>query len=321
MNVFLGPTLLSGIGQVMKKYAQCLGGTFYQFGEVIPDGARVTLCFLLPVREFVDLAVGYNPEFVMTVCETEPVHATYKIIFDLFPNRVLVPSEFCRDIFKRQFGVDAHVFRHCTPLHRMNPVKKLPYVFYTIGNMNDERKNFRMILEAFERCNFGDEAALIVKSTSKDDIQITMPRVHVINGLISDESMDHIHDSGDCYINCSSSEGVGMGAVEAAIRDKPVIITDYGGLQEYVKTPFIVKTTKECVGKHDFLFEPHMIWGKPNIEDLIENMKSCMGRHYVWDHTHTRDITSPRVLLAKLANLRLELTGSPVEVHGTAAPH
>ena len=33
----------------------------------------------------------------------------------------------------------------------------------------------------------------------------------------------------DCYVSFSSSEGVGMGAVEAAIRNKPVIITDYGG--------------------------------------------------------------------------------------------
>ena len=47
--------------------------------------------------------------------------------------------------------------------------------------------------------------------------------------------MDKIHKSSDCYVSFSSSEGVGMGAVEAALRGKPVIITDYGGAPEYVK--------------------------------------------------------------------------------------
>jgi hypothetical protein len=44
-------------------------------------------------------------------------------------------------------------------------------------------------------------------------------------GLLSDEEMENIHALGDCYVSFSSSEGVGMGAVEAALRNKPVIIT------------------------------------------------------------------------------------------------
>jgi glycosyltransferase involved in cell wall biosynthesis len=302
----------------MKKYAECLGGTFYQFGQDIPEGTRATLIFVLPIKEFIEMAKQYNPEFVMTVCETDPVHEDYRVIFDTFPGRVLVPSEFCRTIFKNQFGVDTNIFHHCTPHLPIKTNTIHPYVFYTIGNMEDRRKNFKMILEAFIRCDFGGDAILVVKSTAKNDIKINIPRVHIINGLVSDELMEQLHDSCDCYINCSCSEGVGMGAVEAAVRNKPVIITDYGGLQEYVKTPFVVRTIPESVGVKDFLFEPHMMWGRPSIEDLIENMKLCMGQRS-WDHTHTRTMTSASVLLAKLTELRLELARSAIQVDGTAA--
>ena len=52
--------------------------------------------------------------------------------------------------------------------------------------------------------------------------------------------MEDIHSKSDCYVSFSSSEGVGMGAVEAAVRNKPVIITDYGGATEYIETPYTI---------------------------------------------------------------------------------
>jgi len=49
-----------------------------------------------------------------------------------------------------------------------------------------------------------------------------------------------------------------MGAVEAAMRDKPVIISDYGGLKEYVRTPYVIRTGRRKVGMVDFLYTPDM---------------------------------------------------------------
>ena len=51
--------------------------------------------------------------------------------------------------------------------------------------------------------------------------------------------MEDIHAKSDCYVSFSSSEGIGLGAVEAALRNKPVIITDFGGAPEYIKTPYL----------------------------------------------------------------------------------
>jgi glycosyltransferase involved in cell wall biosynthesis len=113
----------------------------------------------------------------------------------------------------------------------------------------------------------------------------------VINGLLSDEAIERIHASCHCYVNCSHSEGVGMGAVEAAMMSKPVIITDYGGLKEYIKTPWVVTCAKGPIGFDDFLFTKDLEWGRPSHEDLVRCLKECFEQRVTsWDHSWTRSL-------------------------------
>lgn len=308
--LFVGPVLLSGIGQVMNKYAQLFDDAEYiTFNETPKKPYDKTFVFIIPQKEsFEYITQKFKPDVVMTVCETEPVHENYKLIFDTFP-LVLVPSQFCKRIFKNQFpNANIEIFPHWP-----GGVTG-PYTFYTIGNIIDPRKNIKMLLQAFSECNFpSGSARLVIKATCREPVKIKTPHVLVLNGLLSDDDMDRVHAMGHCYVNCSHSEGVGMGAVEAALRNKPVIITDFGGLQEYVNTPFVVKCTETTVGIHDFLFEPHMKWGQPSLEDLIKHMRRCYDEKIThWDHQHTRDFTSPGMLRTKLSNLSLTLAGSSV---------
>ena len=67
--------------------------------------------------------------------------------------------------------------------------------------------------------------------------------------------MDDLHRRCDCYVNFSKSEGVGMGAIEAAIRDKPVILTDFGGPSEYIKSPYMINCELQELENDDFLFQ------------------------------------------------------------------
>jgi glycosyltransferase involved in cell wall biosynthesis len=320
MWLFVGPVLLSGIGQVMSKYAQLFDGSEYiTFQETPKRPYDKTFAFIIPQKEtFEYVTQKFKPDIVMTVCETEPVHENYRLIFDTFP-LVLVPSQFCKRIFKNQFpNANIEVFQHWPgnipePEHK-TLLNSKPYTFYTIGNVLDPRKNINMLLNAFQMCNFpSGTARLVIKATCRESVKIKTPDVLVLNGLLSDEDMERVHSMGQCYVNCSHSEGVGMGAVEAAVRDKPVIITDFGGLQEYVKTPFVIKCTETNVGIHDFLFEPHMKWGKPSLEDLVIHMKKCYEERIVhWDHTHTREFTQSSMLRTKLSSLSLALAGSSV---------
>jgi glycosyltransferase involved in cell wall biosynthesis len=300
----------------MSKYAQLFDAEYITFQENPTKQFDKTFAFIIPQKEsFEYITQKFKPDMVMTVCETEPVHENYKLIFDTFP-LVLVPSQFCKRIFKNQFP-NAHieVFPHW-PGSISPPVtnNNSSYTFYTIGNVLDPRKNIKMLLHAFQMCNFPDGTArLVIKATCRESVKIKAPNVLILNGLLSDEDMDRVHSMCHCYVNCSHSEGVGMGAVEAAARNKPVIITDFGGLQEYVKTPFVIKCTEANVGVHDFLFEPHMKWSQPSLEDLVSHMKQCYDMQIVhWDHTHTREFTSSGMLRTKLSTLSLALAGSSV---------
>jgi len=220
----------------------------------------------------------------MTICETETVHEDYGKLFKLF-DRIAVPSEFCRKVFKKQFpDTDFYIVHAHVPDHR-------PYTFYHIGNVTDPRKNFNKIIETFVRMNKPD-TRLLIKATCKQPIQIKIPNVEVINGLVSDEDMEKIHGMGDCYVSFSSSEGIGMGAVEAALRNKPVIITDYGGAPEYIKTPYLIECGLQYLVKDDFLFKVGMEWGKPNEKQLREFMEDAYTKKIRYmEHPRTHMLT------------------------------
>lgn len=295
--LFVGPHMRSGIGHVTRRYCELVKGEYCEFtNKPLEKEYDIGFTFILPVpdqlglfkRDFIHLC---KKVVVMTVCETDTVNPLFRSLLEFQP--IYCPSEFSRDVFKRQFGGDWRLLRHNIPLPPERSIKPLhPYTFYTIGNVIDFRKNIKMLLEAFIRLNLPD-CILVLKSTSLDNasIQWKIPNVLVIQQLLTDSELDDLHDNCDCYVNCSFSEGVGMGAVEAAVRDKPVIISDYGGLKEYVKTPYIIETPIGTVGREDFLFTEDMKWGKPLLGSLMKHMKYCYDhRITTQDHSYTRSI-------------------------------
>lgn len=288
--IVIGPNLLSGIGNHANKYSKLFlpNSKYFIFGSQLPESEH-GLVFMLPIQEHLEY-LKYARTRVknlacMTVCETETVHENYGLIMKEF-KRVAVPSEFCKKVLSRQFPDNEFYVIHA---HIPQPKEK-PYTFYHIGNIMDPRKKFRDILQAFIRLN-EPNTRLVVKATAKTDVQIQLPRVEVINGLISDEEMDDLHNRCDCYVSFSHSEGVGMGAVEAALRDKPVIITNYGGAPEYIKTPYTIDCELQELEQDDFLFKKGMVWGNPNFDQLLEFMRHAYdNRVREMDHEHTKKL-------------------------------
>ena len=292
--LFIGPTTLSGIGQVTRRYSRLVpNGEYVEFGQR-PSRARYDrgFAFVLPLAQQLDIVDTYasrcSKMIYMTICETETVHPSYQMLVDRYKT-LYVASEFCQRVLKKQFPEGTwrllHLWASGPPgPPRINPVST-PYIFYTIGNVADPRKNIGALIKALD--NFPD-ARLLIKATCTQNIECGHPRVTVINGLLSDEQMENVHAKGHCYVNCSHSEGVGMGAVEAALRNKPVIITEYGGLKEYVRTPWIVGCDLGPIGFDDFLFTKDLVWGHPRYDDLVRHMRTCYeGRITTWDHAHT----------------------------------
>jgi glycosyltransferase involved in cell wall biosynthesis len=302
--LFIGPRLLAGIGQVTNRYASLIRAQgheaeFLELGQSPQhDSYDAGFAFVLPIVEnlnFIDRVMTMcRKKVYMTICETEPVNPVYGILEKY--KTLWVASEFCKSVFERQFPqVEWKVLPLWAPAPSLTfePAPPTPYVFYTIGNILDARKNIKSLIEAYLRCGFGNDAHLVLKATCVQPVEWRVPGVSIINGLISDEDMEKVHGASHCYINCSHSEGVGMGAVEAALRSKPVIISEYGGLKEYVKTPWVVSCTKGPIGFDDFLFKKEHEWGHPSLEDLMTHLKDCFEKRVVtWDHTHTKELMS-----------------------------
>lgn len=287
--IFIGPTLLSGIGQHAIKYKNLFPESeYYLIGDKTIPTCEHAFMFALPISYVFDyipfLKSKAKRVSCMTVCETESVHEDYGKLFDFF-DTIFVPSEFCKRVFSKQFP--SKIFK---VVHAHIPQNPRPYVFYHIGNILDQRKNFKSILEAFLRVNLPN-SKLIVKATCKQEVKLNIPNVKIINGLISEDEMDDIHRMCDCYVSFSSSEGVGMGAIEACIRDKPVIVTDYGGVSEYIKTPYLIECTPDPIMADDFLFKKGMIWGKPNIDELMNYMTDAYNKQLRYmNHEYTKKL-------------------------------
>ena len=295
--IVIGPALNTGIGHHAQKYTKLFqpDSRYYVFGSELPESDH-GLVFTLPLKHHLEY-IKYARTRVknltcMTVCETETVHEDYGLIMKEF-KRVAVPSEFCKKVLSRQFPDNEFYIIHA---HIPQPREK-PYTFYHIGNITDPRKKFRDVLQAFVRLN-EPNTRLVIKATAKTDVNIPFPRVEVINGLLDDEEMDQLHERCDCYVNFSHSEGVGMGAVEAALRDKPVILTNYGGAPEYIKTPYTIDCGLQELEKDDFLFKKGMVWGKPNFDQLLEYMRHAYdNRVRYMDHEHTKKIVGRKNVL------------------------
>jgi hypothetical protein len=310
--IFVGPQLLSGIGQVTLKYSKLFPKSkYYCLGtDPVPLNEDVFM-YALPTPQWlsaIPLIKNVSKSVTcMTICETETVHEDYGKLFDLFET-VLVQSEFCKNIFERQFPktnfkiVHQYVPPICTRVFQNMQFTEIPknkYVFYHIGNITDPRKNINALIRGFMACDFGDRAHLVLKATCLQPVSLSHPHITVINGLIEDDDqLQQIHHQCNCYVSFSFSEGIGMGAVEAALHDKPVIITEYGGAKEYIKTPYTVQCGTKKLEHDDFLFKKGMEWGDPHFPDLVKFMKHAFNERLSYmDHTHTKEIVSKRHVL------------------------
>lgn len=299
--IFILNTPYSGIGQVTLKYAKMFDShiiiSHYDDVSLYDDTFFI---FALPVDfdlNKIDELKKANKKFIcMTVCETLEVSPDYGKLFEKMKT-FAVPSEFCKKVFEKQFPQNEFkvIHHHADIPKELSPNELMfdqsKYIFYTICNALDQRKQVNKILKVFDSLQL-ENAIFVIKSTAHKDVSCNMPNVVLINGLVSDKVISAIHNSCHCYVNFSNSEGVGMGTVEAALYNKPIIMSDFGGGCEYVKTPFTIESSIKKVGYDDFLFTKDLQWGDPSTDQLMKFMKLAynVNARYM-SHEHTRFLT------------------------------
>ena len=243
----------------------------------------------------------YNRTYGIIVWETDqppPCFVEYTGLFD----HMFAPSMFTSKMFNPALTfLPHHVRRKSYTLKDVTPdLKKLlvtpGYKFYSISDFTDSRKNYDQLVQGFLECGFPG-AHLVLKHNRPSPRIVNHPNIINIVGELSGTDMEFIHDTCHCYVSLSFSEGVGLGIVEAAIHDKPVLMTDYGGQNDYVKTQWKVKTSKGNVGFDEFLFTKDMTWGVPNYEHYKVLLKKLyLESPKTEDHEHTRKIVSTKFI-------------------------
>ena len=104
--IFIGPTLLSGIGQAVNKYCELMHGVYIQLGQCEVPPNQDVFMFALPIGPWLDAIPRIKKRsrrvICMTICETETVHPEYGKLLALF-DFIVTPSVFCQEVFQRQF--------------------------------------------------------------------------------------------------------------------------------------------------------------------------------------------------------------------------
>jgi glycosyltransferase involved in cell wall biosynthesis len=218
-----------------------------------------------------------------------------------------VPSQYNAVTFKesgvkKPIYVIPHTFnrKHVFSKNVPEPVISVPedtYTFYSIFQWT-ERKNPIDILKAYlTEFTDKDKVALVLKTylidptdanqsgTIKDMIKAVkkrlylsnLPKVMMINSLLSRDQIYSLHLHSDCYVSAHRCEGFGIPIAEAMIAEKPVIVTPYGGPSDFVKdgeTGFHIQYRETPVfGMPWPTYRGDAVWADPDIMNIRKHMR------------------------------------------------
>lgn len=162
-------------------------------------------------------------------------------------NHILVPNEFQKEVFERSgVSVPISVIPHGTETEKF-PYFKRPqrevFTFGTIGwfeagGKEKDRKGIWYIIEAFlSEFSPNEPVRLVIKSSNKafGFYRNWRHNITVMTDSLSQEELNKLYQSFDCFLFPSKAEGIGQPPREAAATGLPVILTDYSGLHEIAK--------------------------------------------------------------------------------------
>lgn len=221
-------------------------------------------------RSFKNQKVGllfHNPYSVLKM------ESPIKIIYTMFEStkipddwieylrvadKVIVPSRWCRDVFKKsgidaevvELGYDDDIFRYKERYNKRKKKEVFNFVHYNAFNI---RKGFCEVFKAFvEEFEKDEPVKLILKTTlACPPIPIRedrYPNIEIIADKYSEkELVDLLHRS-DCMVYPSRGEGFGMTPIEAMATGIPAIVPNAHGITEYFDKNYMyeVKVKEEC---------------------------------------------------------------------------
>jgi hypothetical protein len=201
--------------------------------------------------------------FGYTVWETDRPPAHWPRLLNLMDG-ILVPCRWNRQVFER-YGVTAPiaVVPHIAGTPAIEAagawdwdVRPGEYAFYTVNTWTNRKAPWLTIRAYLDAFHAEDPVVLIVKTSAQDfsrpprsrwrlsrsrhrraeDAVATLvreyrdpPRVSTATAFVEEAALTGLHARADCYTSLSRGEGWGLGAFDAAVHDRPIIMTGYGG--------------------------------------------------------------------------------------------
>jgi len=199
------------------------------------------------------------------------------------------------------------------PQDRERLLRRLPglegrLVFYTVSTWL-ERKSIGPLVAAFaEAFHRDDLVALVIKTTPHDLERVrrdpghegesvpVLPQFEAMVGravmrhqrvpapilLLTDDLSDGellaLHERGDCFVSLCRAEGWGLGAFEAALAGRPVIITGWGGPAAFLKEDgaYFVDWTLAPVrpGEANGSYTPDQQWAEPDHASAVAALRT-----------------------------------------------
>jgi glycosyltransferase involved in cell wall biosynthesis len=101
------------------------------------------------------------------------------------------------------------------------------------------------------------------------------PRIILDTTLRPDDFIDNLVTHCDVYLSLCNSEGVGLGACQAALKGKIIVMTGFGGQTEYVKEGCWINYKLNAVNVPTNFVEwikPPQRWGYPSIDHAIKKL-------------------------------------------------
>lgn len=177
------------------------------------------------------------------------------------------------------------------------------YKFYSIFQWQN-RKGFDILLNAYYKAfNKNDNVILILKvnplnfdiyteNKIKSDIleiktrlnQKYYPPVYLSTEIIESSKVRMLHNLGNCYVSPHHGEGWGMPIHDAMRLEKQLIVTQYGGVTEYLseESAHLIKHKIGPVTGMEWspvLYGPYQNWAHPSVHHLISLFREVYQNH------------------------------------------
>ncbi len=203
--------------------------------------------FLNPYYDNQKVGIVYNYPYSLESLQTE-----HKVLFTMFEStkmpsdwgkyldmadEIIVPSKFCQNVMKRQFGVDSTVINlgYDQETYKFIEREKKDVFNFLHYDAFKWRKGWDIVLTAFDE-EFGDDepVKLTLKSVKEKAPNLDeYKNVEKISKSLENDEMMELLKNSDCMVFPSRGEGFGLTPLECMATGMPVIVPNAHGISEY----------------------------------------------------------------------------------------